>query len=577
MRSFLSIILLSFLQGIIYPMFAQYTVSNSSELQNLLRQDKYVGTIFLNADLFELEQVDVKAGGIIMPARGRKPVVIGRNVFLERAKAQEKDNGYWRIKLDDFKAKDFWVLDGALNNVSVSSLVNGQINIRVKSEDVVKTDKEKSIIKIRIPDSCPSLKNHSKSFLKNCILKMTYWYQSFEVVDLWSDNEFVYGRVSAGSYVYNNIGNHYKFDSYLTFFNYPENSGGVYVDGNGYVNVPEKYSCIRICTSENILQFNTNNNTTISGLTFKGSATPVRLGQGTKKTIRNCVFENCRTGIDAFRGLKNRNVAMTISDCTFKNMYNNTCINALGCDSVIISGNKTNNTGIFNKGDAVIAVGGNGYDVNNNIIECFSYIGIMTGLHGSHEPITINGTIHDNVVDNYSNYGDPSTQLIDGGGIYVSTHNDSTVVRDNIIRNIGFAHSSERGIYLDDGAYNTHVINNLVYNIYPGEKAIFARLVDDFSRHGINNEFIGNICVGDCVMYGHKGDLGRKAIIKDNYIDGNLDTDQSLNAVFEGNVNIKTKVLSSGKLSVDRSVKIPKTRYSKKVRKSFRNWQRLER
>ena len=83
--------------------------------------------------------------------------------------------------------------------------------------------------------------------------------------------------------------------------------------------------------------------------------------------------------------------------------------------------------------------------------------------------------------------------------------------------------------------------------------------------------------MGDCVMYGHKGDLGRKAIIKDNYIDGNLDTDQSLNAVFEGNVNIKTKVLSSGKLSVDRSVKIPKTRYSKKVRKSFRNWQRLER
>ena len=87
----------------------------------------------------------------------------------------------------------------------------------------------------------------------------------------------------------------------------------------------------------------------------------------------------------------------------------------------------------------------------------------------------------------------------------------------------------------------------------------------------MNNEFIGNICVGRCEMQGHTGKEGEKAVIRDNYIDGELLSDQKYNKEFIGNKSIVSEVRSDGKLYVDKKVIIPKRKYSRTLRTYLNN------
>lgn len=553
---------------------SKVVVHDSEELALLLSEDKEYGTVLLDNDLFSFEGLVVKAGATVKPAKGRHPVFLGKYTEYNRNANNQIGNGYWKVKVKDSSKRNFYLFDEGFNSIPISMMVRGNKNLRVPYGDFEKLDENARTLRIKIGAEYKELLNRDKSYFKSCTLKMTYWYVAFDVVDLYSDGTYLYGKVPS-QYFYTMLLHKYKFDTFLTFYNYPSSTDSAFIDGDGYLNIPNEYFKVYFSRSTDILRLVGDRKVTFDGITFIGSDQPIWIDKGRNKHIVNCQFKECRTGVYANNGNHNFETNSEVSNCSFNDIYSNTCVNFVGMDNVVISNNTFRHTGIIDKGGNVIYVSGQGFDVCGNDIQDFSYIGIRVSSIAEPDKMKVSGSIHDNIIDNQAQYGHAETQLIDGGAIYVKTHNDNTVISGNLIRNIGFSHGSERGIYLDDGAYNCKVLYNVIYNIYPNERAIYSRLVKGYKYHNMNNEFIGNICVGRCEMQGHTGNAGEKAVIRDNFIDGELLTNQKYNKVFEGNQSITTEVRSDGRLYIDNEVVIPRLSYSRSLRSYLENRVRI--
>lgn len=571
MKSFISSMFLLLLP---IASLCQVIAHNSDELESLINVDKEFGTILLDNDVFSFEDLVVKAGATLKPARGRHPVFIGKYSEFIKDENNQAVSGFWRVKVEDSSKRNFYLFDENFNSIPISMTVQGNKNIRVKYGDFAKIDENNRTVRIKIDPEYGELLNKSKSFYKNCTLKMTYWYVAFDVVDLYSDSKYLYGTVPS-QYHYTMLLHKYTFDAFLTFYNYPVSKKEAFIDGNNYLNIPNEYSRVYYSRSSVVLRLVGDRQLTMDGISFQGSDRPVWINKGRNKRIINCSFMNCRTGVYANNGNSNFETNSVVEDCTFNDIHSNTCVNFVGMDNVVVRNNSFNHTGIIDKGGNVIYVSGQRFDVCGNTIQDFSYIGIRVSSVVESDIMRISGVVRDNVIDNRSQYGHAETQLIDGGGIYIKTHNDNTVISGNLIRNIGFKHGSERGIYLDDGAYNCKVRYNVIYNIYPNERAIYSRLVKKYKYHNMNNEFIGNICVGRCEIQGHTGREGEKAIIRDNYFDGELLTNQKYNKEFKRNQSITTEVRSDGKLYIDRDVRIVHRRYGRSLQSAFDNRSRI--
>lgn len=557
---------------ILFPItsFSQVIAHNSEELAFLLQADKDYGTIWLDNDVFSFENLVINAGANIRPVKGCNPVFLGKYNQYNQTRDNLTGTGYWKVKVKDSPKRNFYLFDEKFNSIPISMSVRGNKNIRIKYGDFEKLDEKEKTVRIKIGSEYSELLNKSRSFFKNCTLKMTYWYVAFNVVDLHSDGQYLYGTVPS-DYFYGLLLRKYKFDTFLTFYNYPVSTKSAFIDGDNYLNIPNEYRKVYFTRSTVILRLVGDRSLTLDGITFKGSDRPIWIKEGKDKHIVNCKFMDCDHGVYANNGDTNFVTNSEVSNCLFQDIYSNSCLNFVGMDNVIIRNNSFRHTGIINKGGNVIYVSGQGFEVYDNNIQDFSYIGIRISSVVEPGIMKVSGVVRDNVIDNCAQYGHAETQLIDGGAIYVKTHNDNTVISGNLIRNIGFEHGSERGIYLDDGAYNCKVLYNVIYNIYPNERAIFSRLVKGYKFHNMNNEFIGNICVGRCEMQGHTGKEGEKAVIRDNYIDGELLSDQKYNKEFKGNQSIVSEVRSDGKLYVDKRVIIPQRKYSRTLRTYLNN------
>lgn len=571
MKNYLLALFLFMMSAVVSP--AQRFVKTSDELKSILKQDRDFGEVYLDAPIYEIENLSVKAGGVISPAKGVSPIIIGNNYIASKALSEPAETGKWKVLIPGFERRDFFVLDTGLKPITISSKVDGFNSVTLQEKDIVLLGGDKNKIKIPISKELSSLKNRSLSDLKNCILKLSCWYICMEVVELYSDNQYLYGEIKSKLY-YSHLHNHPKDPVYLKFFNYPFTDEGIYIDGDNYVHVPNNVNSVRICFSQRILNLTGDRELAFTGVTFTGSSNAIRINKGSNKHFTNCRFNNCGTGIVCNRGETNLPGNNSVELCSFNDLYNNVAVQFVGCDNVRVINNTISHTGLFNKGGSLIDVSGKNFLVEGNSISDFSYIGIRVGNTRKHDAEEITGIINNNIIDNIDNYGVNANCLRDGGGIYVYTHNDDTVVSDNIVRNIGAEGACERGIYLDDGAYNVKVINNLVYNIFPGEKCIHARYAWR-DRSCMNNEFEGNILIGDNIIAGNRKGMGAKSVIKNNYVSGKIDTQgtQYVNQV--GTRIIKASVRSDGIVCIDKSVKISKRKYSKAIREVIDNSVRL--
>lgn len=552
---------------------AKVYVKTSAELKSLLAQDKDLGQIYLTSPLYELENLSVKAGGVLLPAKGVKPILMGNNYVVRKDYSAPAESGRWKALIPQFERCDFFALDSGFNALPIASKVDGFDVITLREKDIVLLGGERNRVKIPIGNEFPSLKNRSSSELKNCILKLSCWYICMDVESLYSDSKYLYGDIKSKLY-YSHLHNHPKNPVYLRFFNYPFAEDGIYIDGDNYVHVLDSLDSVRICFSKRILNLTGDRDITFDGISFMGTSNAVRINKGSCKHFSNCFFYNCGTGIVCNRGETNLPGNNSVEGCSFYNLYNNVAVQMVGCDNVKVIGNTISHTGLFNKGGSLIDVSGKNFLVEGNSISDFSYIGIRVGNTRKHDAEVISGKVLGNIIDNIDNYGINANCLRDGGGIYIFTHSDDTEVSGNLVRNIGAEGACERGIYLDDGAYNVKVVNNLVYNIFPGEKCIHARYAWR-ERSCMNNVFEGNILIGDNIIAGNRKKKGAKSLIKNNYVSGEIDTQGNQYVIQTGTRKIKVSIGLDGKVYIDRSVKINMTKYPKAIKETVNNNVRL--
>ncbi len=544
---------------------AQTIVHTSEELRDILAQDKEVGVLLLDGDWFHIDGARVNMGGTIKPYRNREPVLVGFQQTVNKGKNTKVKDGYWTAQVKGYGAANYFFLDESFDAIERSRTVNEKEHLHIKASDLQRIDEETRSVKIKVPAGYTSLLNKSETALKNAMLKIGYWFVQMNISKLKSDGRYLYGQVD-NLYNYNLLDKRPDADLEISFFNFPIQDGGIYLDGNDVLHVPASYKTARMCCSGNILMLNGNRNLTIEGVTFVGSMKPIVI-QGMNKHINNCTFKNCGSGVHCDYGVTNKEGKCSVTNCRFENLYNNNAITFVGCDDVIVSNNTFHNTGMVNKGGCVIQVGGDKFIVENNSIRAYSYIGIYAGISREYAAARMTGVIKDNLVDNAENWGNADKQLTDGGGIYVITHTDGVIVENNIVRNIGYEGCELWGIYLDDGAYNCTVRRNLVYNLWPGQYALTARYVDDCEHSCMNNVIENNILVGPCKIAGNRKGIGNKTIIQNNYISGDLNTQGDEYVKLDGNKFISAMVGKDGRIVSEKGNRIKKRGFTRSIKK----------
>lgn len=544
---------------------AQTIVHTSEELQNVMAQDKEVGEVLLDGDWFHIDGAKVNMGGKIKPYRNRKPVLVGFQQTVNKKTDTKVKDGYWTAKVEGYGAANYIFLDENFDAIERSKTVNGKEYMLIKASDLQRIDKSTRSMKIKVPSGYSYLLNKSVGTLKNAMLKVGYWYIQMNIYNLSSDGSYLYGQID-NVYNYDLLDIRPDADLKISFFNFPFQDGGIYLDGNDVLYVPSSYKMARMCCSGNILTLNGIRNLTIEGITFAGSMKPIVI-QGANKHIKNCNFKNCGSGVYSDYGVTNNEGKCSVTNSYFENLYNNNAITFVGSDDVIVSNNTFHKTGTVNKGGCVIQVGGNNFKVEKNTIKSYSYIGIYAGISREFAAARMTGVIKDNLVDNSENWGKADKQLTDGGGIYVITHTDGVVVENNIVRNIGYDGCELWGIYLDDGAYNCTVRRNLVYNLWPGQYALTARYVGECERSCMNNVVEDNVFLGPCKIAGNRKGFGNKTIIRNNYFSGNLNTQGDEFVTLDGNKFISATVGKDGRVVSGKGNRIKKKGFTRNIKR----------
>ena len=542
--------------------FAQHVVKTADELIALLSEEKNMGTILLDGEIFSLAGVEAKAGGVVKPYPGRKPVIMGFRQTVKCGNRKIDENGYWTAPIKGYGSTKIVFLDENLEAIPYACHINGKDGFNIKESDIKMVDEKNRIVGIPIQKGFEYLANNDKTFFKNFSIKLSYWFVGMELWDIYSDEYYIYGTVD-NKYNFNLLKIRPYANVHIEFFNLPMAGDGIYLDGNDVLHVPAKYNMVSVCTTPPIFRLTGDNDLMFIGITFTGANNHVIDIEGSNKHFENCIIRNCGKGLVAKGKLHN----CSVKNCLIENLYDNSAIAFSEIDGAVVEGNTIRHTGMLMKGGSVVSVGGLNFKVHNNNISDYSYNAISAGLTREYRLGTVSGVIRGNVIDNAANYGDPDSQLDDGGAIYLLAHTDGVEVSDNIIRNIGYEKAWVHGIYLDDGAYNVTVRNNLVYNINSSSKAIYARYVKETEHSCMNNVFEGNICVGKCFFAGNQTGLGKKTLVKNNFTSEDFENTADTYVYYEGNKKIDACIHNGNTVRIDKKCGLKKRKYSRDIRK----------
>ena len=561
-----------------FSVLGQARVFSTEQLTSVLTEDKDKGVILLDGEIFEIEDLEVKAGGVIKPAFGRRPKIVGKSFVANRNDGKDAETGYWKMKIPNFKCGDFYVFDKELNALPISGFhIMEDDGTPLIDSTIVVVDKEQMIIKIPLPSKYGFMKNKRKEELKNCIVKFGCWFRGVDLKNVYTDSRYLYGQ-SSNTYEFGLIHKYNYLPVTVEVFNYPGTELSlekiVFIDGDNYLHVPKEITYARVSSADNLLRLKGNRELKIKDISFLGADRVVLMNGSSNKHFENCTFSFCGKGIECYNGENNVYCGSSVVNCAFENLYTAMAISFKGCDNVIIKNNRIDNVGIYTKGwYGAIEASGNSFLVDNNIVTDFCYCGISIGNSEHFGKEKVVGVVRNNIIDNIANYGHPETQAIDGGGIYVYANIDHLEISNNIVRNIGFDDSWLRGIFLDGGAPNCSITNNFVYNIYPGEYAVFAPHYNKGEHCTRNNTFEENIVLGKWYI-GSNPNNGNVRL-KGNFTTTAPDFQQKNMVMEEYNQVIKAEVQSDGKIIIDHRTKVNKRNYGRAIRKLFNNRRRL--
>lgn len=162
-----------------------------------------------------------------------------------------------------------------------------------------------------------------------------------------------------------------------------------------------------------------------------------------------------------------------VTDCYKEGVYSDNASFA-----TIVEYNYFSECGKYLDNTFCVTCKGSDYHVAYNTFKNFGYGAVGLGLwYKTPKVYPCNGVVEHNVIfydlDYFLNYQQHT--LMDGGAIYVWTQNDNAVITHNLVHHyVGMA--DNRGIFLDDGACNVMVYENMVLHI-PNSFCIDSRRV----------------------------------------------------------------------------------------------------
>ena len=253
----------------------------------------------------------------------------------------------------------------------------------------------------------------------------------------------------------------------IKIVNQSQSDTGVYVDKNGMLYFPTTYKSIYKCGKGTFLNIRNTvmNSVEVAGIKFVGGNAPlIDINSVTNYAyIHDCDF-NCQQDLSIRLSTDNgiirkntfRNSMMTVIDIPNKG-YNNHDISG---NRFANCGNRLLNQGCIKAAANNVLISDNIF--NNNLIAAIN-IGVW---HGSNPKGKIFSIIEDNLIFNDEDFLKDyvGNSLLDVAMLYVYTKNDKAIIRRNRLH--GFRTlASGNGIYIDDGAYNVSVYDNIVTDI----------------------------------------------------------------------------------------------------------------
>ncbi|MBM6670013.1 hypothetical protein H6B14_04415 [Phocaeicola coprophilus] len=295
--------------------------------------------------------------------------------------------------------------------------------------------------------------------------------------------------------------------------------GSVCIDEDNVLYVPIKERVVYY-TDVDSYTLKTAGKLELYGCSFYGGYTQVHPGR--IATVKDCTFGNGYSAIE-FRNVVVENVL--IDNNRIENMYKEGIYVSHRGSNCTISNNQIQNIGLidYNTSSAISVNCDNAYVFRNKLTNF--YTGIRCGNTREDADYNISAGIYQNELSIENGFITAYNFVNDLGAIYVFTHQrgsnplgDGTIVKENIVIN-RCPYNPSRGIYFDDGAYNSSAIANFVTGFTGG---LYARTVDSVSTGNTNlnknNHFKYNLIVEGFVNIGGRQDGESLPEIVSNFV-----------------------------------------------------------
>lgn len=371
--------------------------------------------------------------------------------------------------------------------------------------------------------------NKTEDDCKNAFIKIPHWFKMSRYSIRKIEDGFIYFRAVdlKESFFMNgwNINDDYNYDneSDIRFFvcNIEEDSTDLHIN-NDIVCCSRDYGLIRECMAERLLSVSNSSfkKLSISGLKILGNA---YYGNYLIQ-FNNVISDGISIKSVSFRGLKSNVISLsstsnvTVEKCSFCECYRGCIFSDIRSIKTSVINCDFKKVGLEFEDSFAIKCQGDCYYVASNTFEDYGYGAINVGLVPARRPEdAASGLVEKNKISYTEDYARIASMagIMDGGAIYVSTRNKNAVIRYNVI-NGHTGYKDNRGIFLDDGAYNTQVYCNVIMNI-TNSYCVDARRVDLDAYSNTNNCIKDNIVDGNIRFAG--SDIENNGCILDaNYI-----------------------------------------------------------
>ena len=354
-------------------------------------------------------------------------------------------------------------------NLILLSVMNDSLNSGVKFidklfEKINPSDK----MDLRYKLKCNIQPDMSAEQCRNLWLWTTHsWISSYEKIDSVADG-YIYLTANREIELYqcplNTDWKSWRIMPRIKVVNQSPSATGVYIDKNGLLYLPSEYGTIYKCDKGSFLSIknSTLKSVEIAGIKFAGGNAPlININRVTDYVyIHDCDF-NCQQDLSIRLSTDNG----IIKNNTFRNSMKTVIeIPNNGYRNQEISNNRFTNCGnrLLNQG--CIKAAAENVLISDNVFHNNLIAAVNVGAwHGSKPKGKISAIVEDNLIYNDEVFLKDyiANSLLDVSMLYVYTKNDNVIIRRNRLH--GFRTlASGNGIYIDDGAYNINIYDNII-------------------------------------------------------------------------------------------------------------------